>query len=78
MNTILEPRGMNIIQCCWTAVGSDPQAQGNFASTPIPVKRVWEMALDVCRRVDMTPTPGTLLPAYRYPVHVPGQSEILL
>ena len=36
------------------------------------------MAFDVCRRVDMAPTPGTLRPAYRYPVCVPGQSEILL
>lgn len=70
--------GMNIIQCCWNAVGSDPQAKGNFASAPIPVKRAWEMAFDVCRCVDMAPTPGTLWPAYRYPVRVPGQSEILL
>lgn len=69
---------MNIIQCCWNAVGSDPQAKGNFASAPIPVKRAWEMAFDVCRSVDMAPTPGTLRPAYRYPVHVPEQSEILL
>lgn len=75
--------GMNIIGLCWNTLFSNPQGPADFLSTqPRRACQAWEVAFEDCRRVQASMKTsilqGTLRPAYRNPVKVPAQSEVVL
>lgn len=75
--------GMNIIGPCWDVLFAQPPAQIQTwpPEADVATRRVWAAAFDDCQRIRAAcppPQKGTLRPAYRHPVTVPRNSELVI